>query len=129
MLWQENCDVLYLIMPGFLKGNCYYTISINCDTTTGMFLYNYVHFLALPSGIASGGCFHCQHKCDISSRKSLSLCLLYRGHGLSLLAPARGMSTLSAKDDFSRPSFSTLRGLRTRAVPAGVTALRSPGLV
>ena len=29
----------------------------------------------------------------------------FRGHGLSLLAPARGMPTLSAKDGFSRPSL------------------------
>ncbi|MUV37223.1 hypothetical protein JNUCC1_01029 [Lentibacillus sp. JNUCC-1] len=44
-----------------------------------------------------------------------------RGHGLSLLAPARGMSTLPAKGGFSRPSLMySLWGLRTRAVPAGV---------
>ena len=35
----------------------------------------------------------------------------FRGHGLSLLEKT------------------TLRGLRTRAIPAGVTALLSPGLV
>src|SRR5699024_9328349 len=35
----------------------------------------------------------------------------FRGHGLSLLQKT------------------TLRGLRTRAIPAGVTALHSPGLV
>src|SRR5690625_3229095 len=35
----------------------------------------------------------------------------FRGHGLSLLEKT------------------TLRGLRTRAIPAGVTALHSPGLV
>src|SRR5690625_1025336 len=29
----------------------------------------------------------------------------FRGHGFSLLAPARGMPTLSAKDGFSRPSL------------------------
>src|SRR5699024_11025906 len=29
----------------------------------------------------------------------------FRGHGLSLHAPARGMPTLSAKDGFSRPSL------------------------
>src|SRR5690625_3237089 len=29
----------------------------------------------------------------------------FRGHGLSLLAPARGMPALSAKDGFSRPSL------------------------
>ena len=40
----------------------------------------------------------------------------FRGHGLSLLAPARGMPTLPAKGGFSRPSLlTTLRGLRTRA--------------
>src|SRR5690625_4983314 len=76
----------------------------------------------------------------------------FRGHGLSLLAPARGMSTLSAKDGFSRPSLKNLRlrllvtlrsmlprrkgaqkftqvvpslwGLRTRAIPAGQGRLR-----
>src|SRR5699024_10699900 len=39
----------------------------------------------------------------------------FRGHGFSLLAPARGMPTLSAKAVFSRPSSTTLRGLQTRA--------------
>jgi len=40
----------------------------------------------------------------------------FRGHGFSLLAPARGMPALSAKDGFSRPSLAlpTLRGLQTR---------------
>ena len=55
----------------------------------------------------------------------------FRGHGFSLLAPARGMPALSAKDGFSRPSLAlpSLRGLQTRAFPAGVTALRSPRLL
>ena len=40
----------------------------------------------------------------------------FRGHGFSLLAPSRGMPTLSAKDGFSRPSsLPPLRGLQTRA--------------
>jgi len=34
----------------------------------------------------------------------------FHGHGFSLLAPARGMPTLSAKDGFSRPSFTIFPG-------------------
>src|SRR5699024_12882048 len=41
----------------------------------------------------------------ICYRSPLSQCLLCRGHGLSLLAPARGMPALSAKGGFSRPSL------------------------
>src|SRR5699024_5127680 len=52
------------------------------------------------------------------------LTVAFRGHGFSLLAPARGMPTLSAKDGFSCPSSTTLRGLQTRAIPAGQGRLR-----
>src|SRR5699024_6464573 len=40
----------------------------------------------------------------------------FRGHGFSLLAPARGMPALSAKDGFSRPSLAlpSLRGFQIR---------------
>ena len=61
-------------------------------------------------------------KCDVTSRLlSISTCYsrrpgslragAFRGHGFSLLEKT------------------TLRGLQTRAVPAGVTALHLPGLV
>src|SRR5699024_4405078 len=46
-----------------------------------------------------------QYKVDICSRRPLSQCLLCRGHGLSLLAPARGMPALPAKGGSSRPSL------------------------
>src|SRR5690625_3534848 len=53
--------------------------------------------------------------CEVTSRLlSISTCYsrrpgsiradAFRGHGFSLLAPARGMPTLSAQDCFSRPS-------------------------
>src|SRR5699024_10472854 len=45
-----------------------------------------------------------QYKVDICSRRPLSQCQLCRGHGLSLLALARGMPALPAKGGFSRPS-------------------------
>src|SRR5699024_10906110 len=47
-------------------------------------------------------------KGDICSRRTLSQCLLCRGHGLSLLTRTNR----------------SLWGLKTRAVPAGVAALR-----
>src|SRR5699024_5990528 len=40
--------------------------------------------------------------------------LAFRGRLMSLLAPARGMSTLPAKGGFSRPSFFTHCGVSSR---------------
>ena len=42
----------------------------------------------------------------------------YHGHGLSLLALAKGMSTLFAKNGFSRPSLKVLRDLLSEEVEA-----------
>src|SRR5699024_1309814 len=50
--------------------------------------------------------------------------LAFRGRLMSLLAPARGMPTLSAKDGFSRPSSYALRGLIEAFAPTGQGRLR-----
>src|SRR5699024_11596846 len=75
----------------------------------------------------------CQYVCYCCRPESIRT-VAFRGHGFSLLALAMGMSTLFAKNGFSRPSlkycgvFRHVLGLRLLAppktfVPAGVNGL------
>src|SRR5699024_5786241 len=61
----------------------FYTIFINCEVSAWL-ICQYACYCYRPGSIRADA---------------------FRGHGLSLLAPARGMPTLSAKDGFSRPSL------------------------
>src|SRR5699024_12760634 len=58
--------------------------------------------------------------------KMRSKCIVFRGHGFSLLALAKGVSTLFAKNGFSRPSLEQFCGVfRHVLFPQESTGLRS----
>src|SRR5690625_4571653 len=73
--------LIHLAWPGAVRTSLtgafvLFSVEGNCDV-----IYCLMH--CLPSGIATDGCFHHRHKCNIGSN-SFSPCFLCRGHGLSL---------------------------------------------
>src|SRR5699024_3065743 len=105
-------------MKGSFHRSCCFAVDINCEVTSGFYS---IRCISRRPGSLRVDAFH--------------------GHGLSLLALAKGMSTLFAKNGFSRPSFKQFCGVfghvlfpqmfsvgRVIAVP-GVTTLHLPGLM
>src|SRR5699024_7823973 len=85
---HRQTDLLHITGGRFVYALCsnivvFDTIFINCEVSAWL-ICQYVCYCYRPGSIRADA---------------------FRGHGLSLLAPARGMPTLSAKDGFSRPSL------------------------